>query len=706
MLDDIEKTNYDYYVAETENSSGCCRRLWNEFVQHPFTLLEINGRVLDVQRTFANHPTWLVLPLKAVALGVALDTMVRELVMEYDNDDDDDKSFFYFAYFSHWALVLTIIYFILSLLISLTCGTWAKQPTAIHNRTSCVVTMAWTFYVLAIAYQGLNMLGYWILVHDYGDNTEWRDVNNVLTEVSYFTIMKNAGLCFILLGEGQILNRIPLRFAHLVLMEFGFCLYVGWTYLHHLTEIGNPDSPEGDQIYYFINWSDPQEIPNTAFGCAITMLVVLPVMFLFLQLLSWPCRRYMPLVEPTANGDEEEGLYAQQQGQEGEEEEELPPLMDDVLEIPLPPGKVGIMLKHSPPQVYKMSPNSPLQDTGVQEGMVIDTLTLPDGTTFYNPMSSEELTGLLMDTAGEAGRVLRFISPQMSVTEEPPEIPDELELELPSGSIGLVFHKTGPPPVLKSIKETSPLKEMYPELQPGMVVDTLTLDDGTTHYELNTKELTSLLKEHRHAEGRVMVVRHPDQPLTPNPGDGDDDDDGGDVYGGGEEDGADDDNDNDDDNMPDEVLVELPPGPMMVMLEGMPPVVTKMARESPLRDFGVVEGMAVDTLELPNGEVHYELATPDCKVKLAEHADSDGRVVRFINLDVLPLTKAPMTVREVTTAPMMEAFEEVDETEEEVRENLVGMGFDMEAIDEAIEYYKNVGEPLDADTCMTRIITQ
>merc|ERR1712113_162381 len=182
--------------------------------------------------------------------------------------------------------------------------------------------------------------------------------------------------------------------------------------------------------------------------------------------------------------------------QGGEVEASPQQLMDDVLEIPLPPGKIGLMLKHSPPQVYKMAPTSPLQGTGVQEGMVVDTLTLPDGTTFYNPMSAEELTGLLMDTSHETGRVMRFVSPQMSVLEEPPEepeIPEELELELPSGSIGLVFHKTGPPPVLKSIKETSPLLQMYPDLlHAGMVVDTLTLEDGTTHYELHTKELTSL----------------------------------------------------------------------------------------------------------------------------------------------------------------------------------------------------------------------
>merc|ERR1712226_928707 len=194
-------------------------------------------------------------------------------------------------------------------------------------------------------------------------------------------------------------------------------------------------------------------------------------------------------------------------------------------------GRVGLKLKHSPPQIYKMAPNSPLQDTGVQEGMIVDTSTLPDGTTFYNPMSSEELTGLLLDTANEAGRVMRFISPQMSVLEEPQDIPEELELELPSGSIGLVFHKKGPPPVIKTIKETSPLLEMYPELQAGMVVDTLTLEDGTTYYELNTKDLTTLMKEHRHAEGRVMVVKRSDQPLTPAP---ENDDDNDDMYGGAE----------------------------------------------------------------------------------------------------------------------------------------------------------------------------
>jgi len=664
---DLEKGNYEYYLGEKTTGQGCCRRCWNGLIQHPFTLLEVNGRVIDVQRTFAARPSWLICILKLLLLGVSIDVLVRELFLSYTGDLS-----FYMAYLNNWALVFCILYFLLSTINSITCGMTTAQPSAAKNRTSCTVLLTWFFYTIALSYQGLNAISFWSLVF-----YEWNDDStNDLTALSYFTIMKSGGLLLLLLVEGQVINRIPLRFAHLVFMEFGFLWYLGWSAIHHFLDIGNPDDSSTDSIYWFLNWSDPQEVNHTALGCAITMLGVLPVMFVVLHLLSLPCRRYMPLVEPD--------------GRRTDEEDPMPTNdAEDVIEVPLPPGRVGIVLAESPPVLTKMSPSSPLNDTGVTEGMVVDTLTLSDGTVFYNPMTSEELTSILKDTVGDAGRFIRFINPEtMDVTVGPEgeqvEAPEEMEMVLPSGSIGLIFHKKGPPPIIKSIKPSSPLLDMYPELQAGMVVDTLTLEDGETHYEINTKELTVLLKENRHSEGRVLVVKRSDQPLTPRPEEEE-------LPAG---------------PMPDEVVVPLPAGPMMVMLEGMPPQITSMAPESPLHDYGVVEGMVVDTIELPDGSTYYEMATPDCKVKLSEYGDSSDRVVRFINPDTMPLTKEPMTINEIDTGNGMGSFDEKEEEEDEIRENLLSMGFDSDAIDEAFEYFKSVGEPLDADACMTRIITQ
>merc|ERR1712232_248208 len=93
-----------------------------------------------------------------------------------------------------------------------------------------------------------------------------------------------------------------------------------------------------------------------------------------------------------------------------------------------------------------------------------------------------------------------------------------ITLGLPKGSIGLVFTK-GSPPKISRVKDTSPLLEFHTEEELlGMIVDTLTLSDtDETFYEMDTKQMTNLLKEHRHSEGRILSLILPHMDVTPKP---------------------------------------------------------------------------------------------------------------------------------------------------------------------------------------------
>jgi len=686
---DIEKGNYEYYLEEHEHT-GCWSRFCHEFCQHPFTLLEVNGYVLDVQRTFAAKPSWFIIPIKMAITGVSMDVFCRDL-LNYGGVPS-----FWLAYYENWTTVLTLLYLFMSLFNSLFCLI-SRQPTAYENRASCGIAVTWCLWVLALSYQFLNFFNYWTLVYYDLDETG-------IPAVSYFTVMKSFGIFALLVVEGQLMNRIPMRMSHLTISELGLLGYVVWTLLHYASGMGNPDQPNEDGIYWFLNWG-PSTLSRTCAGIAVTMLVVLPAIWIVFYVASWPFRRYMPIpvddlddeydyeampehvqcfLEPGSlmahfDGDDNYPPRVKELGEDSQlhafgivpgmvvdtlelgndgttfyemttsdlvehlkdsndqdgrvltlinpSVRELTPtpgipdrgvLLEggEPIEVTLPAGKIGVVLTDQPPVVSRISDESPLVGTGVEVGMWVDTLTVHnDGDDeeephVYYELEASELTQLLKDHAESEGRVVRFIPAGMELSK-PPGV-EALELYLPTGSIGLVFSKATPPEV-KAIKDTSPLLDLYPDLKPGMFVDTLTLEDGTTHYHMDGKSFTQLLKDHRDSDARVMRVIRPGMELTDEPS----------IF------------------PPEEILASVPPGPLMVVLDGHPPVVSMLHEESPLHDFGVVPGMVVDTLELDDGTKHYELSTEELTTLLGDHADDEGRLLRFIDPNVLELTPTP-----------------------------------------------------------------
>lgn len=705
--DDIEKGNYDYYLLEHEHT-GCWSRFCHEFCQHPFTLLEVNGYVIDVQRTFAAKPSWFVVLAKAAITGVTMDVFVRDL-LNYTGTPS-----FWLAYYANWATILTLMYLYMSLFNSLCCcgtNSTTPQPTAYENRASCGIAFTWCMWVLALSYQFLNFFSYWSLVF-----YTLEDLNSLVDAVSYFTVMKSFGVFALLIVEGQVLNRIPMRWAHLTIAELGFLSYLIWSLIHFASGMGNPDVTEGtegsDSIYVFLNWDDAH-LNETAAGCGITMMIVLPAIWFVFYVLSWPFRRYMPidkskihdgaallgdydydsmpeeihcslsagyalgavfdgnidfpptikelsddsqlhswgvvpgmvvdtlefqtngttyyemttndLVEHLRESIEQDGRVLSFVNPSVRQLTPTPAIPDrairmpleeegEPMEVTLPAGKVGVVLTGQPPVVSRISEESPLVGTGITVGMWVDTLTVMNGeedpVTHYE-MEASELTQLLKDHSESEGRVVRFIPAGMELTKEG-EGGEAMELLLPAGSIGLVFSK-GTPPEIKAIKETSPLTELYPELQAGMFIDTLTLEDGTTHYNMNGKEFTMLLKTNKESDSRMVRVIPPGMDLTPETS-----------------------------NLPEEIVASIPPGPLMAVLEGCPPRIERLAQASPLHDFGVVPGMVIDTVELlEGGTKHYELSTDEVTTLLGDHSSEEGRLLRFINPDLVELTPKP-----------------------------------------------------------------
>jgi hypothetical protein len=97
---------------------------------------------------------------------------------------------------------------------------------------------------------------YWFLVHQPGE------------DISYTDVMAHGGVALLILVDGMVLHRIPLRWCHYYIAVLPFQVsYIIWSIYHALgTDIGNPnnlnnDSEEDDDddaIYRPLNWKkDP-----------------------------------------------------------------------------------------------------------------------------------------------------------------------------------------------------------------------------------------------------------------------------------------------------------------------------------------------------------------------------------------------------------------------------------------------------------------
>lgn len=100
----------------------------------------------------------------------------------------------------------------------------------------------------------------------------------------------------ICLVEGLVVNRIPLRIQQIVFPMIIAVLYLTWTLIHALLlNVGNPNvngtDGDDDAIYQSISW---KRRPVAALMIAtLTVVVVVPFLFMVTYVLSLPMRRYI-----------------------------------------------------------------------------------------------------------------------------------------------------------------------------------------------------------------------------------------------------------------------------------------------------------------------------------------------------------------------------------------------------------------------------
>jgi hypothetical protein len=268
-------------------------------------------------------------------------------------------------------------------------------------------------------------------------------------------------------------------------------------------------------------------------------------------------------------------------------------------EVTLPNGPLGVIFQGLPSQISKMTAESPMRAT-FRIGMVADKLSLPDGTE-YMGLKAKQLSKTLSGTHDMEGRILYLKNPgardiaQKSTTTLP----------LPAGDLGLTF--SGEPAVIVEVAEGSPLAG---KVWAGQQVDTIILPNGTEYDVVDGLEAMDIFEESANSEGRFMLLTNMDENVK----------------------------------LPNEIEVTLPAEKLGITFQGSPPVITKVSKDSPVKDEFMI-GLAVDTLKLADGTRHMELATSTLVQLLRDTADMEGRKVVLKNPATTKFTKKPSVVK-------------------------------------------------------------
>jgi hypothetical protein len=228
------------------------------------------GRILDVKATFAPTSCY-VLVWKVLLGALSIFTVFYSMFLE--------TPYFYFAYFTTWALLCCTFYSLLSILNTIMAAR-TIQPTA-DEAVSC--RFRWTWVLLAAGLHSATAAS--LLV--------WSGAPLDPHFVLNYSMFASHGIIVLLtLVDGLYVNRIPLRWMHYVGCALPMDLtYAAWSCIHAALQIGNPDlgdddpDTNDDAIYTNVlewdsNW------PTTLALTCICILIVGPMVFAALWALS------------------------------------------------------------------------------------------------------------------------------------------------------------------------------------------------------------------------------------------------------------------------------------------------------------------------------------------------------------------------------------------------------------------------------------
>jgi len=263
--------NYEETRLRDDNGNniiGVWKYFGYELRGEPMSLKEPSGQYIDVANSFApisphyHHvmilrallPVWSI-----VSLGLSIHTQEKA------------NRFIYLGYATRQGLIFSIAYQISAFILTLhrTCLTQPNPDS--QDMLSKPLKVVWFLYALSVPCEILITLLYWGFDYDK-DYKTW-----------YSMFYCHGVIAIMLLLDGNLIARIPLRIKQILFVEIYGLLYIIWTYIHSVNGIGNGNK-DGDLIYDVIDWKGNPF--KSLIISLIVLLVVAPLCFMFAWVLS------------------------------------------------------------------------------------------------------------------------------------------------------------------------------------------------------------------------------------------------------------------------------------------------------------------------------------------------------------------------------------------------------------------------------------
>ena len=228
-----------------------------------FGLTDANGKEIDLRRSFCATRHWITVFIRLCFLGLAMSDMAVGF------HQTQHKGFF-MAYLSNWSLTYASLYLLLSFAI-----------TICENSSRLIFNLTWGLFSIATVHEIAVIILFW--TQEYNPRTY---------KIDYYIIMTHGIVGFVVLVEGLIINRVPVRLKHCFLVLAFAVLFVVWDLLQNLVFHVNPyHDDDDDALYDSLRW---QKDPKAAgILTAIVLVVVIPVVQIVVWLLSFWNRRYI-----------------------------------------------------------------------------------------------------------------------------------------------------------------------------------------------------------------------------------------------------------------------------------------------------------------------------------------------------------------------------------------------------------------------------
>jgi hypothetical protein len=256
---------FDIVEIDPENSLSHSKQQCSTMIRH-----------LDLLQMFCS-PEWYALPIRIVGLTLILSAWITLWTSH------PYKSL-HMIYFTNWTLTLLIGYFSLVILLSvfpslLFCSSKCQGSHSSYGTTleipaqsSRWFNLVWTLFTVTIHSEPIIVILYW----------------STLAHVTYYDVIAHMLAFALVVVDGMMITRIPLRAKHFVFCLIYTSLYMIWMIIHSQTNIETPQTDD-DAIYPGFNLNnDTAQASLKALGL---LFFVSPAMYVILWVVSlyrWP----------------------------------------------------------------------------------------------------------------------------------------------------------------------------------------------------------------------------------------------------------------------------------------------------------------------------------------------------------------------------------------------------------------------------------